>query len=371
METITLSIAEHHGEERLFAGFPNIKELNAVIKEIPGARWSQSKKQWHFNKNKEVVELLKKKVFSLAIVDTSLFRKHIIAQEQKAIEKKLPNADKGIFTALDYFKEWMEQKRYSPQTVKNYLQAITSFFSYFPEKQTEEITNADVIHYNHEVIIKNGISASYQRILIGALKLFYQTQQKKKIIVEELQRPFKERRLPEVLSKEDVKKILDAAENLKHKTMLSLIYSGGLRIGEAINMKLTDIDSKRMMMRVVRGKGNKDRQVGLSPKILALLREYFKAYKPKEYLFEGQYEGRYSSRSMERVLQNAVSKAGIKKKVVMHTLRHSYATHLLEAGTDIRYIQELLGHRSPNTTMIYTHVSSKKLSEIKSPFDDL
>lgn len=281
------------------------------------------------------------------------------------------NFEAGTATALDVFIRWMEQKRYSPQTVKNYLQAISSFFSYFPEKQCPEITNADVIHYNHEVIIKNGISASYQRILIGALKLFYQTQQKKKIIVEELQRPFKERRLPDVLSKEDVKKILDVTENLKHKTMLSLIYSGGLRIGEAINMKLTDIDSKRMMMRVVRGKGNKDRQVGLSPKILTLLREYFKAYKPKEYLFEGQYEGRYSSRSMERVLQNAVSRAGIKKKIVMHTLRHSYATHLLEAGTDIRYIQELLGHRSPNTTMIYTHVSSKKLSEIKSPFDDL
>jgi len=186
-----------------------------------------------------VVELLKKKVFGLAIVDTSPFRKHIAAQEQRTIEKKLPSADKGTFTALDYLKEWMEQKRYSPQTVKNYMQAITSFFSYFPEKQTEEITNADVIHYNHKVIIANGISVSYQRILVGALKLFYQTQQKREIIVEELQRPFKERRLPEVLSKEDVKKILDVTENLKHKTMLSLIYSGGLRIGEAINMKLT------------------------------------------------------------------------------------------------------------------------------------
>lgn len=351
LPTIILSIQKHDGKERLFAGFPYDRELNAVIKEIPGARWSMRKKQWHFNLNKQVVELLKEKLNSAAALDLSLLKTQWKEKEEKQREEKYSHFEAGTATALDYFKRWMEQKRYSPQTVKNYLQAISSFFSYFPEKQTEEITNADVILYNHEVIIKNGISASYQRILIGALKLFYQTQQRKKIIVEDLQRPFKERRLPEVLSKEDVKKILGVIENLKHKTMLSLIYSGGLRIGEAINMKLTDIDSKRMMMRVVRGKGNKDRAIGLSPKILELLRAYFMAYKPKEYLFEGQYEGRYSSRSMERVLQHAVSRAGIKKKIVMHTLRHSYATHLLEAGTDIRYIQELLGHRSPNTTI--------------------
>jgi site-specific recombinase XerD len=371
METIILSIAEHDGEQRLFAEFPKNKELIRIIKEVPGYRWSQSKKKWHFNKSMQVLELIKKKVGALAKIDTVLLEQQFEEIEQKKIEKKLPQADTGTFTALDYFKEWMEQKRYSPQTIKNYLQAITSFFSYFPEKQTDEITNADVIEYNHKVIIANGISVSYQRIMVGALKLFYQTQQKKKIIIEELQRPFNEHRLPEVLSKEDVKKILDKTENLKHKTMLSLIYSCGLRIGEAISMKLKDIDSKRMMIRVIRGKGNKDRLIGLSPKILELLRKYYKVYKPKEYLFEGQYGGKYSSRSMERVLQNGVMKAGIKRKIVMHTLRHSYATHLLEAGTDIRYIQELLGHSSPKTTMIYTHVSSKKLGEIKSPFDDL
>lgn len=156
---------------------------------------------------------------------------------------------------------------------------------------------------------------------------------------------------------------------MKHKTLLALIYSSGLRISEALAMKPKDIDSIRMLIHVKNAKGKKDRYTLLSEKVLVMMREYYSVYKPKEYLFEGQYGGQYSSRSAQVVLQEAAIKAGILKHISLHTLRHSFATHLLESGTDLRFIQDLLGHSSPKTTMIYTHVSSTSLKKIKNPFD--
>ena len=153
--------------------------------------------------------------------------------------------------------------------------------------------------------------------------------------------------------------------------MLSLIYSAGLRRSELLNLKNLDIDSKRMLISVRNAKGMKDRMVPLSPTILEMLREYYMQYKPKDYLFEGQYGDRYSERSLELVLKKAVNHAGIKKNVHLHMLRHSYATHLMEAGTHLRHIQELLGHKSPKTTQIYTHVSREEISKIISPLDRL
>ncbi len=175
-----------------------------------------------------------------------------------------------------------------------------------------------------------------------------------------------------MLSKEEVKMILEALTNIKHRTMLSLIYSCGLRRGELLRLKPADIDSKRGIVIIRQGKGKKDRIAPLSTKILEMLREYYKGYKPTEWLFEGQKKGeQYDERSLSNVLKQALAKTAIKKEVTLHWLRHSYATHLLEAGTDLRYIQELLGHSSSKTTEIYTHVSTKNLQQIRSPFDDL
>jgi integrase/recombinase XerD len=178
--------------------------------------------------------------------------------------------------------------------------------------------------------------------------------------------------LPNVLSKEDVCLILSAQRNLKHRAMLSLIYSCGLRRGELLNLKLEDIDSKRGLVIIRMAKGKKDRVTPLSEKVLVMLREYLKAYKPKIWLFEGQQAGeKYDERSLASVLKQALEKCKINKPVTLHWLRHSYATHLLESGTDLRYIQELLGHRSSRKTEIYTHVSNKELQRIISPFDSL
>ncbi|WP_420485543.1 tyrosine-type recombinase/integrase [Flagellimonas marinaquae] len=169
----------------------------------------------------------------------------------------------------------------------------------------------------------------------------------------------------------EVRSIIDATHNLKHKTLLSLIYSGGLRIGEAINLRIDDIDSRRMLIHIKGGKGKKDRYTLLSGSFLKILREYYKQFRPKDYLFEGQKELKYSASSAQSVLKKAVMSSGIRKKVTLHTLRHSFATHLLESGTDIRYIQELLGHNNPKTTMIYTHVTENSIKNINNPFDDL
>jgi site-specific recombinase XerD len=218
-------------------------------------------------------------------------------------------------------------------------------------------------------ILKNNLSASYQNQTINSIKLFFKIIHDSKIVITELHRPKNAKTLPNVLSKEETFKLIDSTTNIKHKTLLALIYSSGLRISEAINMKIIDIDSQRMLIHVKNAKGKKDRYTLLSTKVLVLLKEYYTIYKPKTFLFEGQYGEQYSSRSAQSVLHQSAKKAGITKQITLHTLRHSFATHLLENGTDLRYIQDLLGHSSPKTTMIYTHVTSTSLKKIINPFD--
>jgi integrase/recombinase XerD len=243
---------------------------------------------------------------------------------------------------------------------------------FFREKPTAEITNEDVIIYNNEHILKNNLSASFQNQTVNAIKLFFKIIHDSKIEIDKIHRPKRAKVLPNVLSKEEVKLILNAHSNIKHKMMLSLIYSCGLRCGELLALKPVHIDSIRNIVLLKNAKGKKDRIVPLSPKILEMLREYYKVHKPTNYLFEGQNVGlQYDARSLQLILKQALQKSGITKPATLHWLRHSYATHLLESGTDLRYIQELLGHNSSKTTEIYTHVSTKSIQQIKSPFDDL
>lgn len=186
-----------------------------------------------------------------------------------------------------------------------------------------------------------------------------------------VERPEKPERLPLVLSKQEVARVLSATDNLKHRCMLQLLYAGGLRIGEVINLKLTDVQSARNLLLIRGGKGKKDRTTLLSQRLLENLRAYYKENKPKQWLFEGQYGGQYTSDSLRSVFHACKEKAGVKTKATPHTLRHSFATHLLEQGTDLRYIQALLGHRSSKTTEIYTHVTTYALDKIVSPLDNL
>lgn len=274
-------------------------------------------------------------------------------------------------TKIKEFSYWLNSKRYSHNTIKTYTEALRVFFNFYGHKRILEISHQDLIVFNNEYIIAKKRSGSYQNQIINAIKLFYQKIQNTKMDISLITRPKRAKKLPIILSEAEVAQIINALKNHKHKAMISLIYSAGLRCSELLNMKITDIDSQRMMVQIRQAKGMKDRIAPLSPKVLNLLREYYKKYRPKVYLFEGQFGDKYSARSLDLVLKRASYLAGIKKKVHLHMLRHSFATHLLEHGTDLRYIQELLGHSSSKTTEIYTHVSKGALTKIISPLDRL
>jgi integrase/recombinase XerD len=249
------------------------------------------------------------------------------------------------------FKNYMNYRRYSQNTIKTYSDALEVFFRFFNDKPPENINIDDLIQFNTEYILKKKLSASYQNQVINAIKLFYRNRFNRSMEVDFIQRPRREKRLPNVLSKDEVKSILEAPNNLKHRAMLSLIYACGLRRSELLNLTLKDILSDRGLLFIRQSKGEKDRVVPISIKLIEMLRDYYKAFKPKTWLFEGQFPNtKYSEKSLENVLKQSLSKAKITKKVSLHWLRHSYATHLLENGTDLRYIQELLGHSSSRTT---------------------
>ena len=270
------------------------------------------------------------------------------------------------------FKNYLNYRRYSQNTIKTYSDALEVFFRFFNDRPPENLNIEDIIHFNTSYIFKKNLSASYQNQVINAIKLFYRNRFNRTMDVDFIQRPRREKRLPNVLSKDEVKSILEAPTNLKHRAMLSLIYACGLRRSELLNLTLKDILSDRGLLFIRQSKGKKDRVVPISNKLIEMLRDYYKAFKPKTWLFEGQFPNtKYSEKSLENVLKQSLSKAKITKKVSLHWLRHSYATHLLENGTDLRYIQELLGHSSSRTTELYTHVSTRNLQQIRSPFDDL
>ena len=258
---------------------------------------------------------------------------------------------------LEHFKNYLKSQRYSPNTIKTYTDALGVFFQFHSNKAPEQLEIEDIIHFNTGYILRKNLSASYQNQVINAIKLFYRNRFNRVMDLNNIQRPRREKRLPNVLSKQEVKAILEAPTNLKHRAMLSLIYACGLRRSELLNLTLKDVLSDRNLLFIRQSKGKKDRVVPISDKIIEMLRTYYKAHKPKTWLFEGQNTGeQYSERSLQLVLKQALKKAGNKKPVSLHWLRHSYATHLLESGTDLRYIQELLGHSSSKTKIGRAHV---------------
>lgn len=345
----------YEGNPRIAIRFAKKTEWIILVRKLPGARWCYPLRCWLVMDNEQM-----RRVFGLAERDR-------IREMALSTEKLTPEHNRALEQLIDH----MRSTRYSEASVRSYVQTLLVFLEYFRHKPINEITKEDVIAFNRDYVLKRELSASYQSQFVNALKLLYGQVIKTGMDPGMLIRPKKPFRLPDVLSEDDVAAILGACENLKHKTMLSLMYSAGLRRGELLNLKPGDIDSSRMMIHIRNGKGARDRLVPLSPLILDLLRDYYRQYRPKEYLFEGQFGGKYSERSIELVLKKAVAAAGIEKNITLHMLRHSYATHLMEAGTNLRYIQELLGHKSPKTTQIYTHVSRESLSKVASPFDRL
>ncbi|MBM7613849.1 site-specific tyrosine recombinase/integron integrase [Alkaliphilus hydrothermalis] len=265
----------------------------------------------------------------------------------------------------------LKLKGYSSNTIEAYVSHIKQFISYFG-KEVRLITNEDVNEYLLYMLEERQCSSSYVNTAVSSIKFLFNQVLRRFDMAVGIPRPKKEKKLPEVLNEEEVTKILNVVENHKHKAILCLVYSAGLRVSEVVRLKAEDIDSVRMLIHVKGAKGKKDRYTLLSEKALIVLRNYYRRYTPKEWLFEGEFKSNHlTERSVQRVFKTACIKAGIKKDVSIHSLRHSFATHLLEGGIDIRYIQSLLGHSSSKTTEIYTHVSNKYLSNIQSPLDKL
>lgn len=279
--------------------------------------------------------------------------------------------DQTQVLAYKAYTDKMTLLNYSGNTIKNYKNHFSKFLEYFKDKKPSEISKKEILEYLLAKWSNNKLSESEQNQKINSIKFFYEKVLNRPREVYEIPRPKKPFKLPEVFSENEVRRILDAAGNLKHKCILCLAYAGGLRVSEIINLKIADIDSDRMVIHIKNSKGKKDRIVMLSKKLLIILREYYKSYKPESYLFEGMNGGKYSARSIQALLKNVKSKAGVKKRGSVHTLRHSFATHLFEGGTDILSIKKLLGHNSLRTTMIYTHVSKEYINKIQSPLDKL
>ena len=336
----------HRKEARIAVIFENNPIYKARIRKLDDARWSSTKRVWH-------------------IPDTDENRERF-----KIAPRFVQNPEHA--EKIEAFTQWMTSVRMSESTVNTYTDAIRCFFKFYNDRALETITHVDIIYYNNNYIIKNKLSASYQNQIVNAIKKFFTTIMHTPLQLDLVHRPRREKLLPNVLSKQEVKLLLTSLTNPKHRTMLALIYSCGLRRGELLKLKFGDIDAKRKIIIIRQAKGKKDRIVPLSDKILNMLREYYKLYKPQTWLFEGQAGNEpYDERSLASVLKLALARTNIQKPVTLHWLRHSYATHLLESGTDLRYIQELLGHNSSKTTEIYTHVSTKNIQKIVSPFDYL
>lgn len=358
---IHLSADRHRNIEVVVIQFDYNTEIVNLLKQNFPAKWSQTKKCWWIAR-KDFDYKKFKKVFSDHQISAITDKEPSVPKQSM---KKIINLPKGYL-------EKLEQKRYSLQTIKIYTSYFKDFQNHFDSKELTQIEPEEINEYLLDLIRKKDISASQQNQRINAIKFYFEKVLGRDREYYKIDRANKAKRLPTVLSKLEVKAIIHSCTNKKHKCILSLIYSAGLRRSELVNLKLNDIDSTRGLIIIKSAKGNKDRVSLLSPLLVNELREYYIKYKPTVYLFEGNEIGnKYSTTSIANILKQACAKTRIKKKVSPHTLRHSFATHLLEQGTDLRYIQNLLGHSSSKTTEIYTHVSTQNISQIKNPIDDI
>ncbi|MCA6361561.1 MAG: tyrosine-type recombinase/integrase [Bacteroidetes bacterium] len=346
----SFTFGSHKGLSVIWISFPKDNLLIAHLKEHTRPVWSQSKKMWYVNNSPQ-----HRKLFQL--------------EDQPSGKEVLSQIASVNLAAFQRFKEQLLLKGYSQHTIRTYsiefAQLLYVLKKYPVDKLTSERLRAYFLYCIQELQMKE----NHLHSRINAIKFYFEQVLRREKFFLEIPRPKKPSSLPKVLDMDDVKKILSLTENIKHRVMLKLCYGMGLRVSEIVNLRISDIDSKRMQVMVVSAKGKKDRYVNLPRSILGELREYFITYKPKDFLFEGMYGGQYSVRSVQAVFKQAMKKARIRKKIGIHSLRHSYATHLLEQGTDIRLIQELLGHNDIRTTEIYTHVSKKSQGNVKSPLD--
>lgn len=365
----------YNARERIVVFIPKQQSLIDKIKQLHGRRWCPIHKCWHFPYNASQwrhfkllfadvpYELNEGKVIPAL---TTFVKKDTANLSQKS-NKELPK----YYQAINDLEQQLRLKRYSYHTVKSYKNHFKAFLWYHNETPPKELSIEHIRQYLLEIIKEKNISESTQNGMINAIKFYYeQVLGEEKMYFNNL-RPKKPQQLPNVLSEAEVIKLINSLDNIKHKCILMMIYSAGLRLSEVVNLRIEDINKDRKTIHIKGGKGKKDRISILSDKALEKLRDYYLIYRPKYWLFEGQQGGQYSARSVQAIFQKAVKRSKINTHATVHTLRHSFATHLLERGTDLKQIQLLLGHDSIKTTQIYTHITEVTRAKLKSPLDNL
>jgi site-specific recombinase XerD len=364
MKTVVLKPLKHKNASCIAIRFGFDAELKSALSRLPDCKWTQTHRCYYIPdvdaSKRRLMRLLK---HQNRMVDYSAMQK---AKVESCVE---PFLNPDHIATLEAYREYLRGQRKSVSTVNSYSSFIELFLKFNNSKALTDLSNRSVELFAEGVLAKRAYSISSHRQAMNALKHFFRLNALLDVEVDKITVPKKDRKLPNVLSTEEVISILQATRNLKHRAILGLIYSSGLRIGELLKLKLADVDLERQSIYVKSGKGRKDRHTTLGQSIQPLLVNYVRTYKPEQFLFEGEKGMAYSASSVRAFLKRSCRLANIRKKVTPHTLRHSFATHLLENGVDIRYIQELLGHSRPETTMIYTHVTERTISAIQNPLD--
>jgi len=395
MENFSIFPLQHRGMNCTCIRLLKDDWRNAIVRKLPHIRWSATHRCWYAPETEALKRALNEIFFVVedpreehpakeqnaennvrqhhpakAKPAETEKRQHHPATEIVETDLVFPNAEDQLF--VERFRRYLQVRNYAQETINNYVPALIHFLKYFHGRDVRKLNEVDLENYQMRSVVDKGLSHSYQNTLVSVVKLFYESVIGKQISPEFISRPRRERPLPKIMSMEEVSTLLHSVKNQKHRMMLALIYACGLRSGELISMRFADIQSSRMMIHIKAAKGNKDRLVPLSQKLLDQLREYYKIFRPKEWLFEGQYPGeRYAKRSLQLVMKQALKSAGLSSAYRLHDLRHSYATHQLEAGTNEHIIQKLLGHSSIKTTTIYTKVARTTLEKVYNPFDHL
>lgn len=359
-KTVSIETRHKDGKEYLLLRFEYDKELISSAKSI-GCRWSVGEKFWYILKSRENIRLINEVFRGKARIQSKGIENNGQRNLRKKIVKEVP----------EEYVNLLVRKRYSPNTIRVYTSMFQAFINHFSNKEIDQITQADIRSYQDHLVKRKKVSISTQNQAINAIKFYYEKVRGGEKLDIHIERPFKEKKLPDIISENDVLKLLKATPNLKHKAIITMLYSSGLRRSELINLRLIDIDYDKKMIFVRGGKGRKDRTTILADNTILVLEKYIEIYKPNYWVFEGVHRKQYSPTSIASILRNSSKRAKLNKTVRPHMLRHSFATHLLEQGVDLRYIQSLLGHSSAKTTEIYTQVRSHSLAKIKSPFDVL
>lgn len=359
-------------EKQIGLKFYPDKMVQTVIKGLPEIKWSKDFGMAYIKNTKQNLDLIFDDFKGIAWINSSNFfnkKTNAKGNESVSLNSVRNRKTKENFRVCpEIFLQKLELKQYALNTSNTYINLFEGFINHFKKWELTHI-NEEQIRLFLQGLVHQGKSDSYINQMINSIKFYYEVVLEMPNRFYSIERPIKKERLPKVISKEEVLAIIQNTNNIKHKCIVSLIYSAGLRRGELLNLKLIDIDSKRMVINVIQGKGNKDRITILSPSVLQELRIYFKVWNPSTFLFEGIKGGKYSPQSVNQLIKTAAKKAKIKKHVTPHMLRHSFATHLLEAGTDLRYIQVLLGHSSTKTTEVYTQVAVNNIKAIESPIE--